>query len=171
MNFVLALLLALVPFADETPQPKAENYESFIEANKKYKEKLFSESFWKEIQIIDKETKKVKKFSDLTKLQQHIFIVVLTGDLLEQGTKLQGLWAKEVAKFDDPKYKCTLTKEQVLKYCEELRAVRKEFFYAYKTFLVSVIEDFKGEITDPEKKLLMMRAAKMESDLQPQKQE
>lgn len=171
MNFILAILLALTSFADETPQPKAENYESFIEVNKKYKEKLFSESFWKQIQIVDKETKKVKNFSELAKLQQHIFIVVLTGDLLEQGTKLQGLWAKEVTKFDDPKYKCTLTKEQVIKYCEELRSVRKEFFNAYKKFLVSVIEDFKGEITEPEKKLLLMRAAKMESDLQPQKQE
>ena len=166
--FMLGILCSAVsqqPQPQSEPQAKAENFETVIELNRRFKNRIFDKDFWKIIEVTDKENDKTKSFTELTSLQQHVFVITLATQLLEQSERLQGIWIQEINKFNDPEYKSTLTRKQVQKYYDELFEVRSEFIASYCQFIDNVIKTFKDEITEPEKKALQSNVLKLKKGL------
>jgi len=171
MITAIAFLLIICNFADQPQfQAKAENYESVIELNRRYNKRIFNTEFWKTIEVTDKDDNKTKSFTELSNLQQHVFIIVLANQLLEQSEKLQSIWAKEIDKFNDPEYKSTLTKKQVQSYYNDLLEVRREFVNSYCQFVENVLIILKNDITEPEKKSLQNKALKFKNNLTSKKE-
>ena len=145
----------------ETPKATHENYKQAIATYNDYSDKIFKPEFIEDIQITDKQTKKVSKFTSLKPLEQRVFILVFAQEIGQQAKRLQDAWLNEIKKFDDKDYTSenpkVAKKEDVLKYSNELLEVRKKFSSLFEKYVIKFIADFQNEITEDEKKIILKK--------------
>jgi hypothetical protein len=154
---MLCLLLLACQSPQEAESKTGAEYKQLIETQKQFLEKVFNPAYWNKIEVKDKQTDATKKFTDLSRLEQRTFVLMFSQQILEQSDKLQKKWdniIKSNAKDSE--------KKELLCYSEELLNMRRKFTALYSAHIENMLTELKDEITEPEKKLLLRKAAKME---------
>jgi len=162
MKIILSILLALAGY-DEPAKAKAthNDYKNAIVIYKNFNDSTFSQQYWDKIQIIDKKTNDVKNFNTLKPIEKHTFILVFSQQISQESLKLQSAWKQEIQRFSESSYQSDnpniAKKDDVVKYSKELLQIRIEFSKQCDSFVRKMLMDFKDEITDDEKKIIVKK--------------
>lgn len=159
LNFFVFVCL----FLQEPEKAKAthENYKQAISNYENYNSKIFSKEFAQSIKITEKTTNKTSEFTSLKNIEQRLFILVFAQELSQQSSRLQQAWIAEIAKFDKSDYASDnpkmAKKDDVIKYSNELLEIRKKFSASFEDYVLKFIDEFKDDITEDEKNMILKR--------------
>jgi hypothetical protein len=136
-----------------TPSPTPEDYEKALKIFNRIASKTFQNETWKDVKFVNKTSKKEKKFSELSTIEQNILIL----DFAEKQTKsmlsLQMAWDDELKKFADPDFKPVprpkienqkqypALKADVEIYHKELLDLRKKYAKEYEDYANKALKD------------------------------
>jgi hypothetical protein len=146
-----------------TPSPTPEDYETALGYFEKYgPDKVFKLDTWKDVTLTHRSSKKEKKFSELSDLEQHVFVLIVAQRFSRESAALQGAWEKEAKKFDNSKHVIVLrdkidnekqkpaVKKEVQNYQKKLLDLRKKYAAAYEKFAENVADKYKEDLGSQE---------------------
>lgn len=158
MNRLILLIFCLLAF-DEPEEAVAthKNYVDTIESYKSIGNKIFDRKYWEEIEAIDKKTNETKSFAKFSPIEKSTFIMVLGQSINHESGKLQKAWEHELNKKFSKKSETLAQRDDVVKYSQELLKFRKEFASKYEDFVGKMLSEFKDQITDDERKIILKK--------------
>ena len=181
--FVCLLGLCQAPAQEEKKpvrKPTLGDYEKVLKYFTTWSDNLSNPEHWKKVTFTNRKTKEVRKFTDLSDYEKHIFYFMSAEKLSNEMKRMSGFWEDELKKFKAPKEKPKdkddededqtkadkkepkkeekkddplakeATKADVEKYCKQLLDIRKKTAVRYEALADKLFTTFKEKFTKEE---------------------